>query len=826
MKKLIVIILSLFIAHGLQSQNGESKRLLKDWWFYKTDIGSPWEAFRSERLSKLPVFKKVQLPHTYNAFDAVDPDGPYYQGPAWYYTFIKIDTLYPKGRILLHFEGAGQESDVYVFLKKAGHHKGGYDEWSVDITEYAERYFVEYPEGVGRVPKGLLPVAVRTDNSRDVNRIPSDLSDFTIYGGLYRNVWLEYVPQVYFNSIHVDYTLSKNFKKAFVTLSGNLKNFSGEKGKNAVVTITVKDENGKRIKQVKEQIPVKEGKTEIGSFKIKNVKLWSPDNPFLYTFNVELNFHGTIQKKSFKTGFKHFEFEDHGPFFLNGKRLLLRGTSYHEDYAGRGAAGTKELMRKEFLMMKEMGVNFIRLGHYQQPQYVLDLCDSLGILVWEEIPWCRGGLGNDEYRQQARRMLTNLINQHYNHASVIIWGLGNENDWPGDFPQFEKDSIIAFMKSLNNLAHSLDPVRKTAIRRCDFCKNIVDVYSPSIWAGWYRGKYTSYKEVSKMEADKVKHFLHAEWGASMHPERHSENPDKGLGKIANVNEADERSGDFLLTGGEPRVSKDGDWSETYGCNLIDWTLKEQETMDWLTGSAFWIFKDFSTPLRPDNPIPYVNEKGAVQRDFTPKDAYYVFQSYWTDKPMAHIYSHTWKTRWGAENENKLIKVYSNCDVAELFLNGKSLGKRKRNSRDFPAAGLRWKTTFKPGLNKVKVVAQKGDVTVIDSVTFIYQTEKWGKPVQLKFEPAERINDSTFSVCVKAYDKDNIFCPDAKNVVIFGIAGKGKLLDDLGTINGSRKIQMSNGKACIKIVTNEKAVVSAVSKNTSSIFIKINNNLKP
>ena len=118
-------------------------------------------------------------------------------------------------------------------------------------------------------------------------------------------------------------------------------------------------------------------------------------------------------------------------------------------------------------------------------------------MVWEEIPWCRGGLGGDVYKEQARRMLTNMIEQHYNHPSVIIWGLGNENDWPGDFTEFDKEKIRTFMKELNDLSHKLDPSRKTAIRRCDFCKDIVDVYSPSIWAGWYRGIYTEYKEVSK-----------------------------------------------------------------------------------------------------------------------------------------------------------------------------------------------------------------------------------------------------------------------------------------------------------------------------------------
>jgi len=167
---------------------------------------------------------------------------------------------------------------------------------------------------------------------------------------------------------------------------------------------------------------------------------------------------------------------------------------------------TEPMIRQEMKMMKEMGVNFIRLGHYQQSRIVLNLCDSLGILVWEEIPWCRGGLGGEKYKNQAHTMLADMIDQHYNHPAVIIWGLGNENDWAGDFPEFDEEKIRTFMSELNTKAHQLDPTRMTAIRRCDFCKDIPDVYSPSIWAGWYRGIYTEYKESTEKEIQGVNHF--------------------------------------------------------------------------------------------------------------------------------------------------------------------------------------------------------------------------------------------------------------------------------------------------------------------------------
>jgi beta-galactosidase len=403
---------------------------------------------------------------------------------------------------------------------------------------------------------------------------------------------------------------------------------------------------------------------------------------------------------------------------------------------------------------------------------------------------------------------------------VIIWGLGNENDWPGDFPEFDKDKIHAFMAELNGLSHQLDPTRMTAIRRCDFCKDIVDVYSPSIWAGWYRGIYTEYKETTEKEIKGVKHFFHAEWGGDSHASRHSEAPDKILQQVKTGVGADERLGDASLFGGAARVSKDGDWSESYICNLIDWHLKEQENIPDLTGSAYWPFKDFSTPVRPDNPVPYMNQKGVVERDFTKKEAFYVFQSWWTDQPMVHIYGHTWPMRWGDAAEPKMVKVYSNCEEAELFVNGKSYGVKKRNSQDFPAAGLRWNVPYAAGENTLTVVARKGKVTVTDEIRQSYQTEKWGKPAQLLLEKIKQEGEIA-TIQVQLIDTKGVKCLDAANYVEFLLAGDGKLMDDLGTSSGSRKVQVYNGRAIIRIKTNNgKNMAGVKSEGFKTVFLQL------
>ncbi len=795
-----------------------NQRLTENWLYVRGDLGGVWETARQAKPGKpetVPLWTEVTLPHCFNASDAVDPDVNYYQGPGWYKNELTIDNPIRGGRTLLHFEGAGQKTQVFVYTTKVGEHVGGYDEWTVDLTDAVAEFLAS--EDAKRFG-GKVPIAIRCDNSRDLEMIPSDLSDFNVYGGLYRYVNLQYVPACYLDQVQLNTSIDVDGMSGTIDVKSML---AGEMPESDVATINVSIRSpADRVVATKTFDAKKLGKIlSLGEISIESPRTWSPDYPNLYHATVTMRTdHGEHQIKH-AIGFRHLEWIKKGPFKLNGKRLLLRGTHRHEDHADVAAAMTEKMLRQEMQMMKDMGVNFIRLGHYQQSRIVLDLCDELGILVWEEIPWCRGGLGAQEYQNQARRMLTNMIAQHRNHPSVFIWGLGNENDWPNDFAHFDETAIRDFMTELNDLAHQLDPSRKTAIRRCDFCKDVVDIYSPSIWAGWYRGKFTDYLPVSKKEKEDVDHFLHVEWGASNHARRHSEDPDMGIEAVAGGQGADERDGDASMYGGAARVSKDGDWTETYACNLIDWHLKEQEKMPWLTGTAYWPFKDFSTPVRPENPVPYVNQKGVIERDFEKKEAFYVFQSYWTDKPMARIYAHSWPIRWGADGEAKLVKVYSNCPSAELFVNGASVGTRERDSQDFPAAGLRWQVKFKPGQNQLKVIANKDGKKVTDEISVEYQTESWKKASKLELIQVRQIDGFTE---IEAIAKDNqgVRCLDATNEVRFDLAGDGKLMDNQGTSRGSRQVQLYNGRALIRVDNHNKVVVSVKSEGLNTAFLTI------
>ncbi len=776
------------------------RRLAEGWEYFQGTFDSPWEVWHSEELA---TWQPVAMPHCFNAYDACDPDTPYYRGHGWYRTHVSIANPYPNGRTLLHFEGAGQATTVYVGEKLAGKHTGGYDEFVFDLTD------------VLPTQQTAVPIAVLCDNSRDLDRMPSDFSDFSLYGGMYRHVNLVYVPSVSLETVHIQTKLAAPTAPAEITVIGTLYNPTGEASP-LNITIDVTGSTGVSVHHLSQTIQPWKDSTSLTTFTIPAPQLWSPTKPQLYECTITVRSKNGEYTAHEKFGLRHTEWVQHGPFKLNGERLLLRGTHRHEDHAGYAAAMPDDLIDQEMQLIKDMGVNFIRLAHYQQSRRVLELCDRLGILVWEEIPWCRAGIGSEIFKEMGRRTLRNMISQHYNHPSVLLWGLGNENDWPTEYPTIDKPAIRAYLQELNDLAHQLDPSRKTTIRRLDFARDIPDIYSPSIWAGWYSGTYQEYQKSLETQRERVNHLFHAEWGADSHARRHSEDPDKVLAQIVTGKGTDERGLAYLSTGGDTRVSRDGDWSETYACNLFDWHLKTQETFPWLTGSAQWIFKDFTTPLRVENPVPRVNQKGLIERDMTKKEAYFVFQSYWSDAPMARIYGHSWPVRWGEPDEQKMVKVYSNCDTAELFVNGKSAGVKHRDSRDFPAAGLRWITPFSVGRNNLRVVAKRGSATITDEIDFLYQTEKWGKPTSLQLTEIHR-NADKVTVEAKLYDAKGILCLDARNQVRFSVAGRARLIDNLGTSRGSRVVQLCNGRAQITLQTATQSVIAVTAVGLTGAF---------
>lgn len=795
--KLLAVFLVSLVVYSF-TPNAESKtqrtktNINSDWYYLENDTEDISDAL------KMNAWENINLPHSWNSLDATDLNPGYRRSGSWYKKTIDValqsDLIYE-----LYFEGVNITSEVFVNGTKVGSHIGGYIGFTIDISE--------------ALKEGKNEIIVRADNSYDPEIIPSQKSDFFIFGGITRDVWLQTKPKTYLENLK--YTTPKvSSKKA--SLKGTVSVVNAPSRSKVKATLT--DMNGKVVAE--KLFSVSKNSAKISFTNIKNPQLWDTDNPNLYGISVALvNRNNVLDEISDKVGFRWFEFKEYGAFFLNGKRLLLRGTHRHEEHAGVGAAMSNEQHRADMELIKEMGTNFVRLAHYPQDPEVYKACDELGLLVWDELPWCRGGVGNDNWQVNTKKMLTEIINQNYNRPSVIIWSLGNEMYWLPDFEGGDdKQKMTTFLSEINDLAHKLDPTRKTAIRKYYDGADIVDVFSPSIWSGWYSGSYKSYQKAIDQYKKQYRSFLHAEYGGSSHVGRHTENPITGEGKIQS-----DGWEEAIVQTDVANIAQIGDWSENYIVDLFDWHLRISENDDTFVGNIQWAFKDFGTPLRPENAIPYMNQKGLVDRAGNKKDAFYVFKSYWSHDPFTYIESHTWTERQGPKGKARDISVYSNCSEVELTLNGESLGTKTRDTKQFPAAGLNWNLQFKEGKNTLVSVGKTADgKTVSDElvVNYRYTKNKKAKGLKLSYE---ELDNGNYLVTAIAHDANGLRCLDYEKRVYFQCLSGGETMKSLGTPTGSESIEMANGKASIEVKRNsekQSLTIMVLNQSFKGTYLKI------
>ncbi len=749
----------------------------------KTNINNDWlyAENSTEDIGDLTDYKNwidINLPHSWNSEDATDMQPGYRRNASWYKKSLTIENIDESKDYHLYFEGANINTTVFVNGKKAGSHSGGYIGFNIAISEY--------------IHQGNNEILVRVSNEYDPEVIPSQKSDFFIFGGITRDVWLVSLPKNRIDDIKV-LTPEVSIKKASLSLDINLAGTNP----NVSIQATLYDPFG--VKVSSKTIKTNSLQNQVSFKTIINPKLWDTKNPHLYTVEISLlDGKKLIDQTTEHFGFRWFEFKDHGAFYLNGKRLLLRGTHRHEEHAGVGAAMSNAQHRQDMEAIKEMGANFVRLAHYPQDPEVYKACDELGLLVWDELPWCRGGIGNEAWKNNTKQQLTEIINQNFNHPSIIIWSLGNEMYWLPDFEGGDDPlKLNQFLSELNDLAHELDPSRKTAIRKYYEGASIVDVFSPSIWSGWYSGSYKSYQKAIDTYKKEYKHFIHAEYGGSSHLGRHTENPITGEGLIQS-----EGWEEAIVQTQVANIAKIGDWSENYMVDLFDWHLRISETDPEFVGNVQWAFKDFGTPLRPENAIPYMNQKGVMDRNGEPKDAYYVFKSYWSDVPFTYIESHTWTERQGPKDKSRTISVYSNCNKVKFYHNGEFLGEKSKDITQFPASGLTWNVNFKEGVNKLVAIGISKDAKeVLDSLEVNYRFTKNGAPKKLALD-YQIMENGHYLITAKAMDSNGLLCLDYEEKVYFQSLQGGITLKNQGTPTGSEVISMANGKASIEVIPDK------------------------
>jgi len=626
---LLMLIQNLCFAQVSFLQNRKNIPL-SEWSFRKGQLNY------SEKFSLVEKdWKKVKIPHTYS-MDAIEDIG-YYKGNAWYRNLVEVPVSMSQERIFIRFEGVGQEAQVFVNEKKIGQHIGGYSAFCFEITE-----LVKFGQ------KNLI--AVKVNNSPNFKRIPVDDKLFNHYGGIYRPVHIFSAPKCNISpkfkassGVFVELKeLSDN--KAKLEIRTHVSNTSDQK--KAELKYTIRDASGKKVLSHSEIVEFKKtDQVVISTVEIKNPVLWNGrKNPYLYTAELNLQSKEATDKVLQSFGVRTYTIDANKGFILNNKPYRLYGVCKHQEWKQFGPAVSNEHHTKDMEMIKEMGATTLRLSHYQHSDMVYNLSDKLGILTWAEIPFVHDYSGREG--KNAKQQLTELILQNYNHPSIFIWGLWNEVRAYNSV----NEPCVTLTKELNTLAHKLDKTRLTTSASDRGMEsnmgNITDIQAWNKYFGWYYGEY---KDLATWLDESHKNYPNRKIGISEY----------GVGGNIyhqDVSKLQKPKGNFF-----PEME------QSYYHELT-WKILKDRPYVW--GTFIWNMFDFSVAGWNRGGIPSLNHKGLVTFDRKiKKDAFYFYKANWSDAPVLYI-----ADRRNINRESNLIsvKVYTNTNDTELFVNGKKV----------------------------------------------------------------------------------------------------------------------------------------------------------
>ena len=696
MKKFLYIFILLFIVGWAQAQQRVVYTINDGWKFTK---GSPFEAQLAGCDDS--SWETVNIPHTWNDKDADDETPGFYRGPVWYRKQLFIDKSQEGRQAVIYFEGANQEVRFYLNGQFVGEHKGGYTRFCFDITSHL-RYGQE----------NLF--AIYVNNVYNPN-IPPLSADFTFFGGIYRDVYLQFM-----NPVHIatnDYASSGvyirtpevNNSAASVEITTLLTNNTLQPAEIRVENV-ICDADGKEVKKTQAEVKLAAGetKTDISKkIKIDSPRLWDIDDPYRYMVYTRIldKRKGTLLDEVVNPlGLRWFKFDSEKGFFLNGKGRKLIGTARHQDYFQKGNALRDELHVQDVLLLKEMGGNYLRVSHYPQDPVIMEMCDKLGIVTSVEIPVVNAVTETEEFLHNSVEMAKEMVRQDFNRPSVMIWGYMNEIFLRR--PYTEGKQLEDYYRFTEKVARALeatireeDPSRYTMMAYHNMPQYYEDAHLTEIpmiqgwnlYQGWYEPDINEFQRLLDRahKAYKGKVLMITEYGPGVDPRVHSYQPERF------------------------------DFSQEYGLVYHKHYLNEMMKRPFVAGSSLWNLNDFYSESRVDA-VPHVNNKGVVGLNREKKDVYWFYKTALSRRPILVIGNREWKSRGGVVNTAQKeciqsVPVFSNAEEVELFVNNKSLGKKKIEDNyalfDVPFVG---------GENLLEAVAVTGDNKLRDMLRIQFQ----------------------------------------------------------------------------------------------------------
>ena len=783
MKKFLAIIMLMAGAQSLSAR--ESQLFDKGWLFTLADSAG------MEQVNYVDInWRHLDLPHDWaieGDFSPANPSGAsggaLPGGIGWYRKHFSVNPKEKNKRYVIAFDGVYMNATVYVNGHKLGTRPYGYSSFEYDITPYINKV-------------GDNVVAVRVNNSDQPN------SRWYSGCGIYRHVWLKKSAESYITQWgqYVSTTPQGEVKiKVDAHVAG---------GKKMTVRHTILDAAGKVV--------AKGVGGETQTLKVTHPHLWNIGDGYLYTVKSELLVGGKVMDtETTKTGFRDIKFDAQKGFFLNGKNMKINGVCEHHDFGCLGAVVNEDAMHRKLTILRDMGVNAIRSSHNPPAPELLNMCDSMGLLVMDESfdMWRCKKSQNDYARffdEWHQRDLSDLVKRDRNHPSVFMWSIGNEvlEQWSNaaaDTLSLEQANLILNAgHDASTLAHGNELSVNSLLTQ--HLAEIVRQYDP--WGS------TRPITAGCNEPDPNNHLFKSGAldviGFNYHHQWVKDVPQNFPGKPFIFSE----SVSALQTRGYYMMPSDSvykapvEWwlpytDPSFMCSAYDnmhasWSSTHEETWDvvkhndFVGGQFIWTGFDYI-----GEPTPYAYPArssyfGIIDLAGLPKDSYYMYQSEWTQKPVLHLFPH-WN--WLPGQTIDMWCYYNQADEVELFINGKSQGIRKKTVYGAQNEGdayqksteyhVMWRVAFQPG--EVKVVARK------DGKEIASQTIKTaGAPHHLVLKEtyqgtlAHGTSEPTTFVEVNVVDKDGNLCPNATNQVFFSVekspsAASAPVI--LGTDNG-------------------------------------------
>ena len=650
-------------------------------------------------------------------------------GIGWYRKTFNLQKKQGE-RYFIEFDGVYMNARVYINGKEVGYRPYGYSSFEYDITPY--------------LIAGRNVVAVRVDNSDQPN------SRWYSGCGIYRHVWFTKTADVHVKhwGVHV------------------VANPDGR------ISVTADVESQGKAYKVRNQVFDAQGRA-VG-LKVRRPHLWSVDDPYIYKVRTQVLVGGKVVDEVWtNTGFRSFRFDAKTGFWLNGKNMKLNGVCEHHDFGCLGAVVNEDAMHRKLVRLKEMGVNAIRSSHNPPAPELLNMCDTMGLIVMDESfdMWHRRKTQNDYARffdEWHERDLSDLILRDRNHPSILMWSIGNEvlEQWSyadADTLTLEQANLIL------NAGHDASTLAKdgeTSVNTllADHLADIVRRYDTTrpITAGCNEPSPNNH--LFKGKALDIVGFNYHHQGIKDVPKNFPGRPFIMTESVSAL-----QTTGFYTMPSDSVIKAPKEWwlpytDPSFKCSSYDnmhasWSSTHEETWDvvkhtpYVGGQFIWTGFDYIGEPTPYSYPARSSYFGIIDLAGQPKDVYYMYQSEWTNRPVLHLFPH-WN--WLDGEQIDMWCYYNQADEVELYINGKSQGvRRKADSHQYH---VMWRVTFEPG--EVKVVARKDGKEVRQQTIHTA-----GQPHHLQLSIDYQGKNTTF-VKVEVVDENGSRCPWAENQVFF------------------------------------------------------------